>query len=157
MTKRDIITQLREAKASHIHWKSYMLLSVRGIVDEHTKTNFPIVQTECDFGKWYYEEEAAFSNFSSFETLEKPHEMIHELYIKIYTLQNTSLKGGLFAKKKKLLQNRRQEIIGLLAQLNEYSVDLLDNLARLEKEVLNDEVTVLSVDDVPKNSENSDD
>ncbi len=136
MTKREIITQLREARAFHIHWKSYVLLSLRGIVKEHSKTNFPIVQTECDFGKWYYEDASLFSNFPAFQDLEKPHELIHEIYIQIYTLQNSSLKGGLFSSKSKLLRKRQQEISELLAKLNEHSSGLLNSLEQLEKEVL---------------------
>ncbi len=136
MTKREIITQLRAARASHIHWKSYMLLSVRGIVADHAKTNFPIVQTECDFGKWYYDVASLLSNFPTFQDLEKPHDLIHEIYIQIYTLQNSSLKGGLFSSKSKLHSKRQQEIGELLAKLNEHSNGLLNSLEQLEKEVL---------------------
>lgn len=135
MTKREIITQLRKARASHIHWKSYVLLSLRGIVSDHSKTNFPIGQTECDFGKWYYEDSFLLSNFPTFQSLEKPHELIHELYIQIYALQNAGLKGGLFSSKAKLLRKRQQEIGDLLTKLNELSTELINSLEKLEKEV----------------------
>jgi len=144
MTKREIITQLREARASHIHWKSYVLLSLRGIVNDHAKTNFPIVQTECDFGKWYYEETALLSRFSAFHELERPHELIHETYLQMYTLQNASLKGGLFTKKAKLHKLRQQEIKELLTKLNEYSDTLLDLLVQLEEEVLLEKGEIIS-------------
>jgi len=135
MTKRDVITQIRKARASHVHWKSYVLLSLRGIVTDHAKTNFPIVQTECEFGKWYFGDDGFLSRFSSFQDLEKQHEMIHEIYIHIYTLQNTKLRGGFFTRKSKMLQDRQHEISVLVKRLNNYSNSLLDTLKRLEEEV----------------------
>lgn len=146
MTKREIITQLREARASHIHWRSYVLLSLRGVVSDHSKTNFPIVQTECDFGKWYYEESTALSTFSAFQELERPHELIHETFLQMYTLQNASLKGGLFSKKADMLRLRQREIKELLTKLNEYSDTLLDKLEQLEKEVLLEKGEIISDD-----------
>ena len=113
-----------------------MLLSVRGIVKDFKKTNFPIVQTECDFGKWYFEEVVNLAEFDSFQALEKPHEMIHDIYIKIYTLQNSSLKGGLFVKKTNLLKSRQHEINELIIDLNKESNKLLDSLKQLEHDVL---------------------
>lgn len=136
MIKREIITQIRKARASHIHWKSYMLLSVRGIVKDFKKTNFPIVQTECDFGKWYFDEVVNLAEFDSFQALEKPHEIIHDIYIQIYTLQNSNLRGGLFAKRINLLKSRQHEINNLIIDLNKQSNKLLDSLKQLENDVL---------------------
>ena len=146
MTKRDVITQIRRARASHVHWKSYVLLSLRGVVNDHTKTNFPIVQTECDFGKWYFGDDDFLSKFSSFRDLEKPHEMIHEIYIHIYTLQNATLRGGFFTRKSKMLRDRQHEIGVLVKRLNNYSNLLLDTLKRLEEEVSDENAVYLQPD-----------
>lgn len=154
MTKRDIITQIRKARASHVHWKSYVFLGLRGIVTDHDKTNFPIVQTECDFGKWFYANTAVLSKYLSFPDLEKPHEMVHDLYIQIYAMQNARLKGGLFTNKNKLLQSRQHDISDLVSKLNNYSGILLDTLKRLEEEV-SEEKDDFFIPDSEVNIENS--
>ena len=137
MTKRDIIMNVRSAKASHVRWKSYVQIALRGIITDSSKIDIPIVQTECDFGKWYYGDGMALTMLSNFAALEEPHEMVHEMYIQIYTLQKAKLRGGFFSNKRKMLKRRQQEIVTLMANLNDYTKILLGILYQLEIEVLN--------------------
>lgn len=137
MTKRDIIMNVRSAKASHVRWKSYVQIALRGIITDSSKVDIPIVQTECDFGKWYYGDGMALTMLSNFAALEEPHEMVHEMYIQIYTLQKAKLRGGFFSNKRKMLKRRQQEIVTLMANLNDYTKILLGILYQLEIEVLN--------------------
>ncbi len=137
MTKRDIIMNVRSAKAAHVRWKSYVQIALRGIITDSSNVDIPIVQTECDFGKWYYGDGMSLSMLPNFAALEEPHEMVHEMYIQIYTLQKAKLRGGFFSNKRKMLKRRQQEIITLMANLNDYTKILLGTLHQLEIEVLN--------------------
>jgi len=136
MTKRDIIMQIRASKAAHIRWRSYVQIALRGIITDKSKIDIPIVQTECDFGKWYYGEGMTLSMLSNFAALELPHEMVHEIYIQIYTLQKAKLSGGFFTSKRKILKRRQQEIVTLMASLGDYSKILVETVHQLEIEVL---------------------
>jgi signal transduction histidine kinase len=136
MKKREIIMQIRAAKSSHIRWKSYVQIALRGIVTDQVDAALPIVQTECDFGKWYYGDGMFLSLLTNFQSLEHPHEMLHEMYIQIYTLQKAKLQGGFFTSKRKMLRKRQKEIGQLVANLNDYSKIMMETLQQLEIEVL---------------------
>lgn len=136
MTKRDVIMQIRSAKAAHIRWKSFVQIALRGIITEQSKVDIPIVQTECEFGKWYYGEGMALSMIPSYNNLEEPHEMTHETYIQIYTLQKAKLKGGFFSSKNQLLKRRQSEIDSLTENFNDYSKIVVEGLNQLEIDVL---------------------
>lgn len=136
MNKRDIIMQIRSAKAAHIRWKSYAQIAIRGIVTTTSQSNVPLVQTESEFGKWYYGDGMVLSMLRSYNALEEPNEMVHEMYMQIYTLQKAKLKGGFFSSRNQLLKRRQQEIENLVATLNDYSKILIEGINQLEIEVL---------------------
>ena len=136
MTKRDIIMQIRSAKAAHIRWKSFVQIALRGIITDDVKVEVPIVQTECDFGKWYYGEGMSLSELNTYQALEEPHELVHETYIQIYTLQKAKLKGGFFSSKNKQIKKRQEEVDRLAANFNDYTKILIEGLNQLEIEVL---------------------
>jgi signal transduction histidine kinase len=105
-------------------------------VTDQVDAALPIVQTECDFGKWYYGDGMFLSLLTNFQSLEYPHEMLHEMYIQIYTLQKAKLQGGFFTSKRKMLRKRQKEIGQLVANLNDYSKIMMETLQQLEIEVL---------------------
>jgi len=129
--------QIRAARSSHVRWKSYVQIALRGIITTHSDNNLPIVQTECNFGKWYYGDGMMLSMSPNFQNIEIPHEMLHESYIQIYTLQKAKLRGGFFTSRRKMLRKRQKEINSLLANLNDYSRIILETMHQLEIEVLN--------------------
>lgn len=137
MNKRDLIIPIRAARADHIRWKAYISIALRGIVTTNSEKTLPIVHTECGFGKWYYGGGMALSMLPSYVSLEEPHEMLHETYIQIYTLQKAKLRGGFFTSKRKMLRKRRDEIVSLVADLNDYSRIITTTIRELEVEVLN--------------------
>ncbi len=128
---------IRSARAAHIRWKAYIQIALRGIVTSHTENTLPIVHTECEFGRWYYGKGMDLSMSPNYQNLEIPHEMLHESYIQIYTLQKAKLRGGFFTSKRKLLRKRQEEIMNLLANLNDYSRIISESMHQLELEVLN--------------------
>lgn len=136
MTKREIIMQIRASKSSHVRWKSYVQIGLRGIVTDKTQASLPIVQTECEFGQWYYGKGMFLSLLPNFQALEEPHEMLHEMYIQIYTLQKAKLQGGFFSSKRKMLKRRKEEITLLIANLNDYSRIMIEIIRQLEVDVI---------------------
>ncbi|HIP48026.1 MAG TPA: hypothetical protein EYG92_03555 [Lutibacter sp.] len=160
MTKREIIMQIRASKSSHVRWKSYVQIALRGIVTDKTQASLPIVQTECEFGQWYYGDGMFLSLLPNFQALEEPHEMLHEMYIQIYTLQKAKLQGGFFTSKRRMLKMRKDEISKLIANLNDYSRIILETIRQLEVEVLqmtNDEIREMyEMETLPPLGEGSD-
>jgi len=136
MTKRDIIMQIRSAKAAHIRWKSFVQISLRGIVTQDSKVDIPIVQTECDFGNWYYGDGMILSMIPGYMAIEEPHEMVHEIYIQIYTLQKATFKGGFFTSERKFLKKREEEVNRLSANFSDYVKILVEAMNQLEIDVL---------------------
>lgn len=128
--------QIRSAKAAHIKWKSFVQIALRGLITDDNFTNTPVVQTECDFGKWYYGDGMFLSMVPSFNALEEPHEMVHELYMQIYTLQKAKLKGGFFSNKARLMRKRQVEIARLTENFNDYTKILIESLQQLEIDIL---------------------
>lgn len=128
--------QIRASKSSHIRWKSYVQIALRGIVTDKTQASLPIVQTECEFGQWYYGEGMFLSLLPNFQALEEPHEMLHEMYIQIYTLQKAKLQGGFFSSKRKMLARRKEEVSLLIANLNDYSRIMIETIRQLEVDVI---------------------
>ena len=137
MNKRDLIISIRAARADHIRWKAYISIALRGIVTTNSEEMLPIVHTECGFGKWYYGVGSSLSSLENYQSLEDPHEMLHEMYIQIYTLQKAKLRGGFFTSKRRLLRRRKAEIVSLVANLNDYSKIITTTLRQLENDVLN--------------------
>lgn len=128
--------QIRAAKSAHIRWKSYVQMALRGIITDVIQTGLPIVQTECEFGQWYYGEGMFLLSLPNFQALEKPHAILHEIYIQIYTLQKAKLQGGLFSSKQSMLESRKGEISKLITSFNDYSKILLEGIRQLEIEII---------------------
>jgi len=129
--------KIRAALASHLKWKAHVQITLRDLKPSKTLTGLSIIHTECGFGKWYYSEGLMLSKLSHFKDLEIPHEMLHESYLKIYTLKRAKLPRGLFVNKQEVLSQREKDISLLLENLNDYSKIISETIKQLEIEVLN--------------------
>ena len=136
MDKRSILHQLRRAKASHIQWRSYAQALIAGIPVE--QDHVPVIHTTCDFGKWYYGPGQSLSMLSSYSAIETPHEMLHQMYMKIFHLlfgDNRSTMQKLFGSKAKMDKKNHREAEEMMHNLLSVSSTLLDAIELLEKEV----------------------
>jgi len=139
MNKKEILQQLRMAKSAHIQWRSYAQALIAGIEIEHN--HVPVIHTDCRFGKWYYGPGQSLSSLSSFKAIDAPHEMLHQIYIKIFQLlfqdhDNRSTFGKIFGSKKKLQQQNQQEAEALMKKLVAVSETLLEAIGMVEQEIL---------------------
>jgi len=137
MNKRDIIIKIRYARAAHMKWKSYAQIAIGGLITESSHQNIPIVQTEGEFGKWYYGDGMALSMMPSYISIEEPLENVYSIYLQIYTLQRAKHKGGFFGFFRNDEKKRLKEIELLTANFNSYNKILLDSVHQLEMEVMN--------------------
>lgn len=148
MTKKDIIQQLRAAKAAHIQWRAYAQAIVGGFsVDQN---HVPVIHTNCKFGQWYYGKGQMLSSLSTYAAIDGPHAMLHQVYMEIFKLMfgetKTSFLGGLFTSKEKLRQKNQKQAEELMQNLISVSETLLEAINMLEQEVMNltdDEVAQL--------------
>ncbi len=145
MTKKEVLNRIRQAKAGHKRWVSYAKALHMGIgVDKYA---VPVIETDCQFGKWYYGDAQVFSKLPSYQSIEDPHAMLHNKYMEIYKLREQPLKKGLFTSEKKAKQKREEEISMLMDQLIQISNMLMESLAHFEEDVENmseDEVLKLT-------------
>lgn len=137
MAKKDIILQLRQAKSAHIQWRSYAQALIAGL-DVGTE-HVPVIHTDCKFGKWYYGPGQRLSGLGSFSGIDTPHEMLHQLYMRIFKLlfstDDRSMMAKLFGSKAKLKQQHLEEAEVLMNKLMAVSETLLEAIKLLEEEV----------------------
>lgn len=139
MTKKEILTQLRAAKTAHIQWRSYAQALISGLpVDQD---HVPVIHTTCKFGKWYYGPGQQLASLSAYEAIETPHEMLHQIYMRIFkilfTEEDRSILQKLFGSKGKLDKKKQEEAESLMQNLLSVSRTLLEAINLLEQEVMN--------------------
>jgi hypothetical protein len=66
MTKKEVIIRIHLAKAAHMRWRNIAQISIGGLSNEVNKVSIPILQTESEFGKWYYGDGMALSMLTSY-------------------------------------------------------------------------------------------
>jgi hypothetical protein len=137
MNKIEILTQLRQAKSAHIQWRAYAQALVAGIPVE--KDHVPVIHTNCAFGKWYYGRGQQLSSLSAYRAIETPHEMLHQIYMKIFNLlfgsgESTFFKR-VFGSKGKLNAKDKEQAEELMRNLLSVSETLLEAVSLLEGEV----------------------
>ncbi len=134
MDKKEIIQQLRAAKAAHIQWRAYAQAIVGGFsVDQN---HVPVIHTNCKFGQWYYGKGQMLSNLSSYGSVDGPHAMLHQIYMEIYKLMFGEVKGGLFKSKAKVRAQNQKKAEELMQNLVSISETLLEAITMVEQEVM---------------------
>mgnify|MGYP002713031351 CR=1 FL=1 len=139
MDKKDILTQLRNARTSHIQWRAYAQALVSGIpvAEEHV----PVIHTNCKFGQWYYGQGQALSSLDSYEAIATPHESLHQIYINIFKLlfgeDDRSAMQKLFGSSSRLKKNNQQQAQELMQNLLDISETLLLAIRQLEDDIKN--------------------
>lgn len=146
MNKKEVLSQLRLAKSAHIQWRAYAQALIAGIPVE--KDHVPVIHTNCKFGKWYYGPGQELSSLSSYGAIETPHEMLHQIYIKIFKLlfvaDDRSIFKKIFGSKRLANKRNQEEAEALMQKLLSVSGTLLEaiNLLELEiKEMSEDELS----------------
>jgi len=134
MTKKEIIQQLRAAKAAHIQWRAYAQAIVGGFsVDQN---HVPVIHTNCKFGQWYYGKGQMLSNFSAYGSIDGPHAMLHQIYMEIYKLKFGEVKAGWFRSKAKMKLQNQKKAEELMQNLVSVSETLLEAITMVEQEVM---------------------
>lgn len=140
MTKKDIVIQLRAAKAAHIQWRAYAQAIINGFsVDQN---HVPVIHTNCKFGQWYYGKGQMLSSLPSYSAIDAPHAMLHQVYMEIFKLifgevkKPKGLFGALFTSKEKLREKNMKKAQEQMTKLVEISEILLTALNTLEKQVM---------------------
>lgn len=148
MTKKEIINQLRAAKTAHLQWRAYAQALISGLPVEQDQV--PVVHTRCKFGQWYYGPGQNLSSLPSYEAIEVPHEILHQVYMKLFKVifveDDRSAFGKLFGAKGKLSKKRQEEADALMQNLLSVSRTLLEAIALLEQDIqgmAEDELTAL--------------
>lgn len=138
MDKKDVLGQLRLAKSANIQWRSYAQALVAGIPVE--KDHVPVIHTNCKFGKWYYGSGQQLASLSSYGAIDAPHEMLHQIYLKIFVIlfdeDNRSTLQKVFGSAAKIKEQHQKEADALMQRLLSVSGTLLEAIEVLEKEII---------------------
>ncbi len=115
------LAKLRCARSNHIRWRAY----ANGLAVELTfdPVRTPPSHEHCAFGRWYYHQEtqAVLSPFASFQGIETPHKVLHQLYQKVHEAWQSG---------------RQKELEKTLDNLNIVSQQMLEAIELLEQELL---------------------
>ena len=138
MDKKDTLSRLRSAKSAHIQWRSYAQALIAGIPVE--QSHVPVIHTNCKFGQWYYGSGQQLSSLSSYAAIDTPHDVLHQIYMKIFKLlfgeDDRSTLQKFFGSTAKLQQENQQQAEELMKKLLSVSETLLEAINLLESEIL---------------------
>lgn len=119
INKHLALSLVQKAKAAHLKWRAYAQCLVEGL--DCPQDSVPLLSTECEFGKWYYNQgKQMLGELTFYSALEPPHEILHALYKQIHRLV---AQGD--------LEEARKHMPGLI----EISKTLLETIAFLEQEI----------------------
>lgn len=139
MKLSEVLETLTQARLAHLRWVARAEALLAGLPLD--KEQVPVLQTDCDFGKWYYGSGRALDRLSTYSALEEPHQLLHKTYMQIfnhlYGDDERSALGKLFGSAKKHKEKHLEEARKLLPSLKGQSEVLLKNIDFLEKEIQN--------------------
>ena len=131
---REIIQKLRKAKMSHKRWVGHASAMIEGIPIE--KDQVPINYTDCNFGRWYYDEGQNLSSLDEFKEIEDSHTELHNIYMEIFKIlfeqKKVSFFSKLIGKSSKLSDQDKQLARAKFRTLEEVSRQILKSLDALE-------------------------
>lgn len=134
MKLSDTLERLRSARAAHKAWVSRAEALIEGIPLEQNQV--PMFPTDCAFGKWYYGDGQLLNRLPAFKELEKPHEELHKVYMRIFKLlfdePDISAVGRLFGQARRAKAKQVEEAAALIPQLRTLSDEMTIMLEQLE-------------------------
>lgn len=137
MNKDEALRVLRKAKSAHLEWRSYAQSVVSGV--ENNQVKAPLDHTECEFGHWYNGlGKSMFSHLDSFDAIKVPHQMLHDIYKKIFEVIQYDESGGitdLFKSRAKIESEKLELANQHMKNLISASETLLLAIDMLEKEI----------------------
>lgn len=138
VNKKEALDKLRRAKGAHIKWRAYAQALVSGVVVDEDK--IPVEHTSCAFGQWYHHKgKIMLGHLASYDSIYTPHEMLHEIYKRIFHVLHSEGSSSIFKKLFSLKSAREHERLELarsyMEELVGVSETLLKALDILEREI----------------------
>lgn len=135
--KHKLMGRLRKARAAHMRWRAYAQALLSGV--QVTDDKIPVKHTDCAFGQWYHSlGKEELGDLDSYEGIAVPHQMLHEVYEKIYDIMHAESPTGLkslFTNRDKLEQEKLVKARNHMNELIGISEVLLQSLDLLEQEI----------------------
>ncbi|MCI5144819.1 MAG: hypothetical protein D3923_04660 [Candidatus Electrothrix sp. AR3] len=136
MDKNQIIATLRDAVLTHKQWVNNALALIEGVPLDKTKV--PVNSTECQFGKWYYNDGQNLKGFPGFKDIESSHDKLHRTYMEIFSIlfgedNEPSFFSRLIGTSHKVIAANREFAFDKYHTLEEQSKVIINQLEQLEK------------------------
>ena len=140
MTKKQILHAIEHAYEYHVEQMEKVTLLVEG---NKVKNPTPRMKNECDFGKWLYGDASRIKRLLGlqfYKDMELIHEFWHIEYEKIYDLYYRDDEDGLltkiFGNRRRLSEEKREEVQEYYQALSRATDDLLDALSASKRRIL---------------------
>ena len=134
MSKKEALSYIKSAKASHIEWRSNVQGYVSGMHIDASK--LPLIHTNCIFAQWYYTEGQIFTHLSSYKAINLLLEDVFEKYRSLYrALHTPTKKAGLFQSQDKIETKRTDKINSLMQEVFNSSQKLIQATTTLEHDI----------------------
>jgi hypothetical protein len=143
MKKKNVLASINDARFYHINWLSHVEGVVKGYKLDVDKT--PVIKTDCQFGKWLYNEAQEVRDYSQFKEVEYFHDKVHEALLNLMVYLDKKVDKNFFNRAK--VKRQEVQINIYFEQVKNVSFDLLKALNMLEKELK--EKLVLTKIDAP--------
>ena len=133
MTKKQVIAQIRQLSKCHLDWRLSVLVSNMEI---QKNNSVDIIIKDCNFDKWYEENEKYFFRLIDFQDLEKHYNKAKSICKTIDTIEKTKVKGlkKLFFGYDELKSKKKIE--AYYKDLSKASKKLIAGLTDLENQIL---------------------
>ena len=143
MERKEVLEQLRAAKAAHINWVQRAKLLIAGF--EIDESSIPVNSTECKFGKWFYSDAQRLNGLRTnpmecMTEIEQLHFQLHDIYMNIYKLFYATEKQGffsrLFGKKKQVSDEAKRLAKEYFDEMEEVSKKLVNEINKMERRIV---------------------
>jgi len=133
MTKKQVIAQIRLLSKCHLDWRLSVLVSNMEI---QKNNSVDIIIKDCNFDKWYEENEKYFFRLIDFQDLEKHYNKAKSICKTINNIEKTKIKGlkKLFFGYDEL--KSKKGIEAYYKDLSKASKKLIAGLTDLENQIL---------------------
>jgi hypothetical protein len=131
MKKKNVLTSINDARFYHINWLSHVEGLIKGYKLDTART--PVIKTDCQFGKWLYNEAQEIRDYSQFKEVEYFHDKVHDNLLNLMLYLDKKVDKNFFNRTK--IKKQEIQINIYFEQVKNASFDLLKALNMLEKEL----------------------
>ena len=124
MKNKVVLESIKNARFYHVDWMSHVEGLAKGY--QISRSQAPVIKTDCKFGKWLYNEGQKFKDYSEFKEVVFYHDKVHESLLVLVIALGEKIEKNLFNRAK--IKRQKIQLNIYLEQIKNASFDLLKSL-----------------------------